>query len=136
MANQVIPELDAKGLREFGLVTGAIIAALFGLFFPWLFEVGMPKWPFILGGILGAWGLLHPASLRPVYTSWMKFGLLMGRFTTPVIMGIVFYLVVLPVGLLKRLFSDDSMTRRLDRDATSYRVVHEHQSQQHFERPF
>ena len=38
-----IPVLDRKGLREFGLVTGGIIAGLFGLFFPWLIERPFPR---------------------------------------------------------------------------------------------
>ena len=46
-----IPELDRKGLREFGLTTGALIAAIFGLFFPWLLSVHIPLWPWILAVI-------------------------------------------------------------------------------------
>lgn len=137
MANHAIPELDKKGLREFGLVTGGIIAGLFGLFFPWLLEVGIPKWPFILGGILAAWGLIHPMSLRPVYTNWMKFGLLLSKVTTPIVMGVAFYGVVMPVGILMRTFSRDPMQRRLDSQAASYRITHEGEgAKQHFERPF
>lgn len=136
MANHAIPELDVKGLQEFGLVTGAIIAALFGLFFPWLLEIGIPRWPFILGGVLAIWGLVHPLSLRPVYTNWMKLGLLLSKITTPIIMDIVFYLVVLPVGILMRTFSKDPMSRKLESQSQSYRVVHQIDSQQHFERPF
>lgn len=133
--HHTIPELDAKGLREFGLVTGGIIAGLFGLFFPWLLEVRIPYWPFILGGILAAWGLIHPLSLKPVYTNWMKFGLLLSKITTPIVMGIVFYVVVMPVGIAMRTFSRDPMARKLEPSNASYRIVHE-QSNQSLERPF
>jgi hypothetical protein len=37
--NHKIPELDRKGLREFGLMTGAVVVVIFGLFFPWLLEL-------------------------------------------------------------------------------------------------
>lgn len=47
-----IPELDRKGLRQFGLVTGGIVAGLFGLLFPWLLERALPLWP-SLGGVRG-----------------------------------------------------------------------------------
>ena len=47
-----IPELDRKGLRQFGIVTGGILAGLFGLFFPWLLEHSYPYWPWIVGGLL------------------------------------------------------------------------------------
>ena len=49
----VIPELDRKGLRDFGLSTGGIVAALFGIFFPWLLERPWPLWPWIVLGLLG-----------------------------------------------------------------------------------
>jgi hypothetical protein len=136
MHNATIPELDNKGLREFGLVTGGVITGLFGLFFPWLLEVGIPAWPFVLGGVLVAWGLLHPSSLRPVYTGWMKFGMLLSRITTPVVMGVVFFLVVLPVGLIMRLAGRDPMARKLEPDRDSYRTPSEKPATQSMERPF
>ena len=46
-----IPELDRTGLREFGIVTGGIVAVLFGLLFPWLLERSFPLWPWVNGAI-------------------------------------------------------------------------------------
>ena len=43
-----IPELDRSGLRKFGITTGAMVVALFGLLFPWLLEVDYPRWPWVL----------------------------------------------------------------------------------------
>ncbi len=65
--SHVNPELDRKGLRSFGITTGAIVAVLFGLFFPWLLGHAMPLWPWVLFGTLAGWALVAPASLRPVY---------------------------------------------------------------------
>ena len=56
-----VPELDRKGLRNFGLTTGIIIALLFGLFFPWLLDRTRPLWPWVLCGTLAVWALLAPA---------------------------------------------------------------------------
>lgn len=136
MHNPSIPRLDSKGLRDFGLVTGGIIAGLFGLFFPWLLEVRIPAWPFVLGGTLAVWGLVHPLSLRPVYTGWMKFGLLLSRITTPLVMGIVFFLVVLPVGAVMRLAGKDPMARKLEKDRDTYRIPSQDPAGQSMERPF
>ena len=58
---------DRKGLREFGLVTGAIIAGLFGLLLPFLFALAYPLWPWIVFAILGLWALLGPSTLGGVY---------------------------------------------------------------------
>ncbi len=130
-----IPELDRKGLRDFGLVTGAIVAALFGLFFPWLLERSLPLWPWALFAVLGIWGLLAPMSLRPVYRVWMRFGLLMSRVTTPLIMGIVFFLMITPMALVLKLLGKDAMARKLD-NSMSYRVPSRKPPIENLKRPF
>ena len=132
-----IPVLDRKGYRDFGLVTGAIVAVLFGLFFPWLLDRALPLWPWIIFAILGSWGLIAPMSLRPVYNVWMKFGLFMGTYImTPLIMSIVFYGMFVPMGLVMRLFGKDGMARKLDATAESYRISSTKAPAKNLERPF
>jgi hypothetical protein len=72
MHDKDIPELDARGLRKFGLTTGAIVAVLFGALIPWAFGLHYPKWPWVLAGVLGLWALAAPATLHPVYLGWMR----------------------------------------------------------------
>lgn len=141
MSEHVIPELDRKGLREFGIVTGAIVAGLFGLFFPWLLDRPIslippqPAWPWVIFGVLGGMGLLMPMALNPVYKIWMRFGLLMGKIMTPLIMSIVFYIVITPVGLFRRIFAKDSLAREFDETET-YRVPSKKPSVKNLERPY
>jgi len=132
----VIPDLDRKGLRSFGLTTGAIVGALFGLFFPWLLNHTMPLWPWVVCGTLMVWAVLAPASLRPVYRAWMRFGLLMSRVTTPIILSLVFFLVITPIALARGLLNKDSMARVLDGDMSSYRVESRKTAKKNLERPF
>ena len=131
-----IPELDRKGLRNFALITGAILAVLFGLFFPWLLDSRFPLWPWAVAAGLGAWGLVAPMSLQPVYRNWMKLGLLLGKVTTPLVLGIVFYGLILPMGLVMRIIGHDPMARRFDDAADSYRVRHPKAPKNNVERPF
>jgi hypothetical protein len=131
-----INQLNPKELREFGFVTGSIVAALFGLFFPWLLNTEIPLWPWVLAGILAAWAVVAPASLQPVYRGWMRFGLLIGSITTPLILGIVFFGVILPTGLIMRAVRHDPMARKLDEAVTSYRVVSRKNDVKSIERPF
>ena len=135
-SEHTIPELDRKGLRDFGLVTGGIIAVLFGLFFPWLIERPIPRWPFVILLVLGGLALATPLALKPVYHWWMRFGLLMSRITTPLIMGIVFYLVITPMGLVMRLAGKDSMARRLRQQVDSYRIKSNPTPPKRLEKPF
>jgi hypothetical protein len=132
----LIPELDRKGLRDFGLVTGAIVAGLFGLFFPWAFGANYPLWPWILFGVLGVWALLVPNSLKPVYRGWMRFGLLLSKVTTPIIMGAVFFLVISPMALVLRIGRWDAMHRRMDPNAESYRMPSKEAPKENLENPF
>ena len=131
-----IEKLDAKGYRKFGLTTGAIIIGLFGLAIPWIFSLNYPKWPWILGGGLGAWALLAPATLQPVYAGWMKFGHVMNWINTRLILCILFYAVFLPIGVVLRLFGKDPMHRKLDKTLASYRVKSHHDLKNNVERPY
>ena len=130
-----IPELDRKGLREFGLTTGGIVAVLFGLFFPWLLDRPWPVWPWAVLVVLGLWGLMAPESLRPVYTVWMRFGLLLSRITTPIIMGIVFYVVLTPIAVFRRVAGKDFLARQFD-DSPSYRVPSRRSAPDNLKRPY
>lgn len=130
-----IPDLDRKGLREFGLLTGGIVAGLFGLFFPWLLERSFPIWPWAIFVVLGVWGLAAPLSLRPVYRAWMRFGLLLSKITTPIIMGLVFYVVITPFALVLRLAGKDAMYRRFD-EHESYRVTRKKIREDSLEHPY
>ncbi len=133
--NHKIPELDRAGLREFALVTGSVIAGLFGLFLPWVFDFVWPVWPWILAAILITAGLAAPMALRPVYKVWMLFGLQLSKITTPIIMALVFFLVITPTGLIRRLLSKDSIARKFD-DGESYRVPSKKSPAKNMERPF
>lgn len=131
-----IPELDRKGLREFGVVTGGIVAALFGLFFPWILDRAWPLWPWIVLVVLGGLGLALPNALKPVYRFWMKFGLYASKVMTPLILGIVFFGVISPMALIKRIFGRDAMARKFDSKSSTYRVQSERQPASKLENPF
>ena len=103
-----------KVLKEFGLITGAILVILFGLFFPWLFEHKYPLWPWFVAGILWLWALVLPATLIQVYRAWMAIGHGLGWINSRIILGIMFYLIILPIGLTMRLFGKDPMARKFD----------------------
>lgn len=86
-----IPELDAKGLRQFAYTFSAILCVLFGGILLFIMKHSFPIWPWVVGVIFVIWGSLIPLTLRPVYKAWMKIGLIMGKITTPIILGVLFY---------------------------------------------
>jgi Kef-type K+ transport system membrane component KefB len=131
-----IPVLDRNGLRKFGLTTGATVVALFGLLIPLAFGLEIPPWPWVLCGALFVFALLIPSALGPVYWVWMRFGLIMSRITTPIILSIVFYLVFTPISLIRTLISKDSMARGFDQKSPSYRVPSHQPQKNNLERPY
>jgi hypothetical protein len=128
--------LDRKGLREFGLVTGGVFALLFGLFFPWLLGFAYPLWPWILFAVLALAAWLAPGILRPVHTVWMRMALGISKLTTPIILGVVFFALFWPLGLIARLFRKDPMRRKMDSGLTSYRIESRQSGKNDLENPY
>jgi hypothetical protein len=136
MSDQKITKLDDKGLRDFGFLIGGLIAIIFGLLIPVLRQHS-PHWlPWIIGGVMVGLALVAPRFLNPIYHAWMRFGLIMHAIQTPLILGIVFYLIVLPMGIIKRLLGDDPMRRKLENETATYRVPSKVRTKISMERPF
>ena len=136
MAVNNIPELDTAGLRQFAITTGGVIAVLFGIGFPWLFDRALPVWPWFIFAGLTAWGLVAADSLRPVYIGWMKFALVLSRVTTPLVLGVVFVVVFVPVSLIFRMLGKDPMRRKETKLADSYKIQSEKPIEGNLKRPF
>jgi hypothetical protein len=144
--NDEIPELDAAGLRKVGLETGGLVVAIFAVGFPLLFRGVAALTPpyttgqmaaFGIGAVLILWALVAPAGLRRPYRGWMRVAMLIGSVVSRIVLGFVFYFVVLPTGLIMRALGNDPMRRKRDPEAASYRVVRSKQIRpSDMERPF
>jgi hypothetical protein len=64
--------------------------------------------------------LLRPSLLRPLNMVWFRFGMLLGKVVTPVMMGLIFFVAVTPVAMLRRSFKSTGLDVRFDRGAKSY----------------
>ena len=107
MADAVSARLTAhasrRELRSFALSVGGAFLALAAL----LSWRGRPNAALVLvvaGAILVAVGVAAPTRLGPVYRAWMTLALAMSRVTTPILMGLVYFGVLTPTGLVMRLF--------------------------------
>ena len=134
--DHVIPELDRKGLREFGLTTGTAVVVIFGAFFPWLLGLEWPAWPWLVALPFWSLALVRPMWLRWVYRAWMRFGLLASKVMTPLVLGIVFFVMISPMAIVRRLIGKDQMQRSLEPDQQSYRVQSSTSPREKLEKPF
>jgi hypothetical protein len=109
---------DGGSDRSFGLLIGGALL-LVGLWPLWHHH-GIRWWALASGVAFDVIALAAPAALAPLKRLWMRFGWLLGRVVSPVVMAALLYLVVTPVGLLQRLFGRDPLHLKWDPKAESY----------------
>jgi hypothetical protein len=77
-------------------------------------------WLLALAALTAAVTLYRAHWLAPAKRAWMKFGELMHQVVSPVVMGVIFFAVFAPVGIVMRMFGRDAMNRAWDPAAKSY----------------
>jgi len=134
-----ITEVTKSDLRKFGFIMGGMFALIFGLIFPWIGDKTKdtwPIWPFIVMAVFWAIALVAPQILRPVNHIWIKIGNVLGFINSRIILGLMFFLMFFPIGMLLKVFGKDSMDRKLDKDADTYRKLSKVRNKEHLEKPF
>ncbi|MGY8961232.1 MAG: SxtJ family membrane protein, partial [Alphaproteobacteria bacterium] len=69
--------------------------------------------------------LVRPGLLKPLNLIWFKFGLLLHKIVNPVIMGLLFYVTIMPIGLILRLCGKDVLNLRINKNAATYWIRRE-----------
>lgn len=120
-------EIEGSTDRGFGLTVGGILLAIallrigLGWWSSGAVTLGWVEW--ILGGIgaaLVVFGLLAPAVLAPLNRGWMALGLLLFKVVNPIVLGLIFLVTIVPIGLLLRAFGKDPLRLKFEPEATSY----------------
>ena len=109
--------------RTFGLIFAAIFMAI--TLFPLLRGSALRMWSLYVSGGFAALAILLPVTLTPLNLAFQKFGMMMHKITNPILMGLVFFLTVLPTGLVLKLLGKDPMHRKLDPQAETYWIKRE-----------
>ena len=104
--------------RNFGLVFTAVFL-LIGVL-PLAFGHALHVWSLIVAAAFGAVSAVAPGLLAPLNRLWTRFGLLLHKIVSPIVLGIMFFLVITPMGLVMRLFGKDPLRLRIDRSASTY----------------
>lgn len=123
--------------RKFGLVMAAAFAVL-GLLraairFLLHGTFANPFWFFVIALPFLVLGAFWPKGLKPVFVVWIKFSLVLNWIVTHVLLTVMYFLIILPMGLAMRLFSEDPLKRRWLSAAESYWEEPEEQPEE-FER--
>ena len=128
-------EVSTKILRQFGLMIGGIFL-LIGLWpFVWRQEA-VRIWAVVPGSLLAVTGLVVPGLLKQVYQGWMVVGHVLGWVNTRIILGVLFYGIVTPMGLVMKLTGRDPMRRGFEPEAQTYRVIRQPRPASHMKNMF
>ncbi len=105
--------MDRRALRGFGLLMACVLLLVGG----WLWWKAAASGPWVLGAaaLLALIGLAAPAVLKPIYKGWMILALILGWVMTRVVLTLVYYLVLTPIGFLGRAFGEQFLQLKLKR---------------------
>ena len=108
---------DIKSLKSFGITIGIVILVISGLLY--FKEQDSYKFFLYVAGFFIGFGLLFPRALRRIYLIWMAFALILGWFMTRIILSLLFYVLITPIGIISRIFGNNFLeTKKINK--TSY----------------
>ena len=102
--------------RSFGIVFFLVFLII--SLYPFINDGNLRIWLFIISIIFLILGILNSKILTPLNKIWFKFGLLLGKIISPVVMGTIFFIVVTPIGLILRLFQKDVLNLKFNNNKT------------------
>lgn len=108
MAEGIPARLSPKEARRFGLVVGAAFLVLGALVW-WRGRPVTSQVFWALGAALILFGIVLPRALIPVHRAWMGLALAISKVTTPIFLGAVYFLIISPIGLIRRGLGRDSL---------------------------
>ena len=107
-------DIKISSNRSFGIVF--FIVFLLIALYPLTYNEEIRVWSVIISLIFLLLGLLNSKILTPLNKLWFKFGILLGKVVSPLIMGIIFFFVVTPIGLIMRLLGKDVLNLKYNKN--------------------
>ena len=104
--------------KSFGVVFSCVFLII--ALYPLITSEGLRIWALVVSIIFFLLAFLAPKILVLPNKLWFKFGLLLGSIVAPIVMAFVYFVTVLPTGLIMRLLGKDLLQQKLDRNAKSY----------------
>ena len=105
-------DIKISSNRSFGIVF--FIVFLLIAFYPLIYSGEIRIWSLIVSLIFLILGLINSRILTPLNKLWFKFGIFLGKIISPIIMGIIFFLVVTPIGLIMRFLGKDVLNLKFN----------------------
>ena len=104
--------------RVFGIVFAIVFLVI--SCFPLISEEPLRVWALLISIFFSVAVFAFPTVLKPLNIMWFRFGMLLHKIVNPLVMGLLFFLTVVPIGLIMRLIGKDPLNLRFDPDLSSY----------------
>ena len=104
--------------RSFGIVFFVVFLVI--SLYPITYSEDIRIWSLIISFIFIILGLLNSKILTPLNKLWFKFGVILGKIISPIIMGIIFFLVVTPIGLIMKVLGKDLLRLKYNKKDNTY----------------
>ena len=116
---------ETSDLKKFGLLIGAILF-LGSLYLLWKQQHNYAVAGFILGVVFAALAFVGPVVLKPLQRAWMAMAVVMGFVMSRIIVAVIFYGMVTPIGLAGRLAGKKFLDLKMDKAVQSYWIRRDH----------
>lgn len=113
-------EIRMGSERSFAWVFAAVFCII--AVFPMFFSGHVRLWSLAVAAVFAITGVVRPEILRPLNLLWFRFGMLLNSIVSPIVMGLIFFTTVTPIGFIRRLFNSDPIGQKLDPECDSYWV--------------
>jgi len=107
-------DIKISSNRSFGIVFFVVFLLI--ALYPLSYDGEIRLWSLIISVIFLILGLLDSKILAPLNKIWFKFGILLGKIVSPLIMGIIFFFVVTPIGFIMRLLGKDVLNLKYNKN--------------------
>jgi hypothetical protein len=119
---RILTRHDHRELRHFGLGLALLVVLIFWGLLPWLGDRPRPAWPLATGGLVGVLSLAWPLAIYPIYRLLLPVARVLGVVNTWLLLGAVFFGILMPVGWVLRRLGRLQYQTRFDPHAASYRI--------------
>ena len=109
-------DIKINSNKSFGIVF--FIFFLIISLYPLVNQNELRIWALFLSFIFLVLGLMNSKILSPLNTAWFKFGIFLGKIISPIVMGIIFFLVVTPIAFLMRMLKKDLLNLKFNKNSS------------------
>ena len=129
---------DTEAMRSFAISMSIFLPIVFTLLLPWLFNNSMPYWPLVASSILMLLYFAYPRGIYYPYFAWMILASILGWFNTRLILALVFYLVITPIGIVMKLLGKLQYKKQMKENSTWVQLNHtdDRKNKKRLEEPF